>query len=61
MHFSEVRPRVRRDKETLIAAVTYRITEGPRAYVERINIDGNLRTLDRVIRREMRMAEGDAF
>ncbi len=59
--FSEVRPRVRRDKETLIASVTYRITEGPRAYVERINIDGNLRTLDRVIRREMRMAEGDAF
>lgn len=59
--FSEVRPRVRRDKETLIAAVTYRITEGPRAYVERININGNLRTLDRVIRREMRMAEGDAF
>ncbi len=59
--FSEVRPRVRRDKETLIAAVTYRITEGPRAYVERINIDGNLRTLDRVIRREMRMSEGDAF
>eukprot|EP00439_Symbiodinium_sp_Y106_P089264 s1_g1800.t1 len=59
--FSEVRPRVRRDKETLIASVTYRITEGPRTYVERINIDGNLRTLDRVIRREMRMAEGDAF
>ncbi len=59
--FSEVRPRVRRDKETLIAAVTYRITEGPRAYVERININGNLRTLDRVVRREMRMAEGDAF
>ncbi len=59
--FSEVRPRVSRDKETLIASVTYRITEGPRAYVERINIDGNLRTLDRVIRREMRMSEGDAF
>jgi outer membrane protein insertion porin family len=59
--FSEVRPRVHRDRETLIAGVTYRITEGPRAYVERINIDGNLRTLDRVIRREMRMAEGDAF
>lgn len=59
--FSEVRPRVRRDKDTLVAGVVYRITEGPRAYVERINIDGNLRTLDRVIRREMRMAEGDAF
>jgi len=59
--FSEVRPRVSRDKDTLVAGVVYRITEGPRAYVERINIDGNVRTLDRVIRREMRMAEGDAF
>lgn len=59
--FSEVRPRVKRDKESFIASVTYRITEGPRTYVERINIDGNLRTLDRVIRREMRMSEGDAF
>lgn len=59
--FSEVRPRVKRDKEAFIASVTYRITEGPRTYVERINIDGNLRTLDRVIRREMRMSEGDAF
>ncbi len=59
--FSEVRPRVRRDKEARVASVTYRISEGPRTYVERINIDGNVRTLDRVIRREMRMAEGDAF
>lgn len=59
--FAEVRPRVSRNKEELIASVTYRITEGPRTYVERINIDGNVRTLDRVIRREMRMSEGDAF
>ncbi|MEQ9518825.1 MAG: outer membrane protein assembly factor BamA [Parvibaculum sp.] len=59
--FSEVRPRVSRDKEARTAAITYRITEGPRAYVERINVVGNVRTLDRVIRREMRMSEGDAF
>lgn len=59
--FSEVRPRVNRDKEARTASVVYRISEGARAYVERINVVGNVRTLDRVIRREMRMAEGDAF
>ena len=37
------------------------ITEGERVFVERINITGNVRTLDRVIRREFRVVEGDAF
>jgi outer membrane protein insertion porin family len=37
------------------------VQEGPRVYVERINISGNTRTLDKVIRREFRLAEGDAF
>jgi outer membrane protein insertion porin family len=41
--------------------VTFDIQEGPRVYVERINISGNTRTLDKVIRREFRLAEGDAF
>jgi len=59
--FAEVRPRVTRNKEALTAAVVYRITEGARAYVERVNIVGNVRTLDRVIRRHVRMTEGDAF
>lgn len=59
--FAEVRPRVRRDREELTASVDYEITEGPRVYVERININGNVRTLDKVVRREMRLAEGDAF
>lgn len=59
--FSDVRPRVRRDRENRKINVTFRIDEGPRVYVERININGNTRTLDRVIRREMRLAEGDAF
>ena len=40
---------------------SYLIDEGPRIYIERINIIGNLRTLDYVIRREFRLAEGDAY
>ena len=46
---------------TLTIDVTYQINEGQRVYVERIDISGNLRTLDEVIRREFRLAEGDAF
>jgi outer membrane protein insertion porin family len=41
--------------------VTYDIQEGPRVYIERINIVGNVRTLDKVIRREFLLVEGDAF
>lgn len=59
--FVDVRPRVTRDRESRTIAVTYEIAEGPRVYVERINITGNVRTLDKVIRREFRLAEGDAF
>ena len=39
----------------------FEVNEGPRVYVDRINIKGNTRTLDKVIRREIRIAEGDAF
>jgi outer membrane protein insertion porin family len=59
--FVDIKPRVRRDRETRTIAITYQINEGPRVYVERINITGNVRTLDKVIRREFRLAEGDAF
>lgn len=59
--FVDVRPRINRDREAKAVDVTYEIQEGPRVYVERINITGNVRTLDKVIRREMRLAEGDAF
>tara|TARA_R100000005_G_scaffold80888_1_gene48182 strand:+ start:10616 stop:12898 length:2283 start_codon:yes stop_codon:yes gene_type:complete len=59
--FVNVRPRVDRDRENLIIGVTYEINKGPRVYVEQINITGNVRTLDYVIRREMKLAEGDAF
>ncbi len=59
--FVQVVPRVHRDAGTHTIDVTYDVKEGPRVYVERIDITGNLRTLDRVIRREMRLVEGDAF
>ncbi|MBM3582992.1 MAG: outer membrane protein assembly factor BamA [Alphaproteobacteria bacterium] len=59
--FVEITPVVNRDVEAHTIDVTYDITQGPRVYVERINIDGNVRTLDRVIRREFKLAEGDAF
>jgi outer membrane protein insertion porin family len=59
--FVDVRPRIQRNKDDLTIDVTFDVQEGPRVYVERINIQGNTRTLDRVIRREFRLAEGDAF
>jgi outer membrane protein insertion porin family len=59
--FVDVRPRVTRDRERRTVSVVYEIQEGPRVYVDRINVSGNVRTLDRVVRREMQLAEGDAF
>ena len=59
--FVDVRPRVERDPETRTVNLTFSVDEGPRVYIERINIVGNTRTLDRVIRRELRISEGDAF
>lgn len=59
--FARVRPRPARDPVGKAIAVTYVIDEGPRVYIERINVNGNARTQDYVIRREFRLAEGDAF
>lgn len=59
--FVDIRPNIRRDKDTQTIDVTFDIQEGPRVYVERIDISGNTRTLDKVIRREFRLVEGDAF
>jgi outer membrane protein insertion porin family len=59
--FVDIRPRISRDRERKAIAVAYEVQEGPRVYVDRININGNTRTLDKVVRREMRLAEGDAF
>ena len=59
--FVDIQPQLRKDPEKLTVDLTYEIKEGQKVYVERIDISGNLRTLDKVIRREFRLAEGDAF
>jgi outer membrane protein insertion porin family len=59
--FVEVKPQVTRNREDHTVDLTFDVHEGPQVYVERIDIVGNVRTLDRVIRREFRLVEGDAF
>lgn len=59
--FGQVRTRVNRDPVSHTIAVAYVVEQGPRVYIERINVVGNFRTEDYVIRREFRVAEGDAY
>ena len=59
--FVDIQPRAERDRESLIIDLVYDIKEGPKVFVERIDIRGNVRTLDKVVRREFRLVEGDAF
>lgn len=59
--FADIRPDFNRVKETLTMDITFRVGESPRVYVERVDINGNTLTKDKVIRREFRLSEGDAF
>jgi outer membrane protein insertion porin family len=59
--FVDVQPRIQRDRAAGRVDLTFEVNEAPRVFVERIEISGNTRTQDRVIRREFRLAEGDAF
>jgi len=59
--FVDVRPRVERDRQNRVINLVYDVQEGPRVYVQRIDITGNVRTLDEVVRREFRLVEGDPF
>lgn len=59
--FAEIHPRIKRNHETRTIDVVFDIAQGSRVYIEKINIVGNSRTLDKVIRREFRLVEGDAF
>ncbi|MGE0499880.1 MAG: outer membrane protein assembly factor BamA [Rhizobiaceae bacterium] len=59
--FAQVTPRGDRNFEARTIAVVYSIEEGSRVYIERIEIRGNTRTRDYVIRREFDLSEGDAF
>lgn len=59
--FASVQPDFQRDKDTLTMGINFQISNAPRVYVERIDINGNTLTQDKVIRREFRLNEGDAF
>ncbi len=59
--FAQVQPKLDPDKSKRIVDINYAVSEGPRVFVQRIDINGNTRTLDRVIRRQMQLSEGDPF
>ena len=59
--FVEIKPNINRNREDRTVDITFDVQEGPQVYVERIDIVGNVRTLDKVIRREFQLVEGDAF
>ncbi|WP_298358293.1 outer membrane protein assembly factor BamA [uncultured Litoreibacter sp.] len=59
--FIRVEPRVTRNDADLTLDIEFIVTRGPRVFVERIDIEGNATTLDRVVRRQFRTVEGDPF
>lgn len=59
--FVDIQPQIERKREEKQVNLVFEIKEGPKVYVERIDIVGNIRTLDKVVRREFRLVEGDAF
>ncbi len=59
--FVDIRPRYTANRQNHTIDVVFEVKEGPRVYVERIDIVGNTQTLDPVIRQELRLAEGDAY
>jgi len=59
--FVDVKPNITRNREEHTVDITFDVQEGPQVYVERIDIVGNVRTLDKVVRREFQLVEGDAF
>jgi outer membrane protein insertion porin family len=59
--FVDIRPRFTPNRETRTVDVAFQVREGPRVYIERIDIVGNVQTLDPVVRRELAIVEGDAY
>ena len=59
--FADINPNYTRNTDKHIMDISFRVGESPRVYVERIDITGNTQTRDKVIRREFRVQEGDAF
>ncbi|WP_232824818.1 outer membrane protein assembly factor BamA [Primorskyibacter marinus] len=61
LNFVRVEPRISRNDRDLTLDVEFVLSRGPRVFVERIDIEGNTTTLDRVVRRQFRVVEGDPF
>jgi len=59
--FVDIQPEIKRNRDTKTVDLVFNLVEGPRVYIERIDIVGNTTTLDYVIRRELELVEGDAF
>ncbi len=59
--FAQVNPLVKTDPATRLAAIKLQVVQGPEVYIQRIDITGNTRTEDKVLRRELTVAEGDAY
>lgn len=59
--FAEVNPQFERDQVAKTMTLTLRIGDAPRVYIERVDVNGNTTTQDKVVRREFRLSEGDAF
>ena len=59
--FVAVRPRADRDTQAHTVNLAFTVEDGARVYIEQINIRGNIRTRDHVIRREFDVAEGDPY
>ncbi|WP_371928317.1 outer membrane protein assembly factor BamA [Oceanicola sp. 502str15] len=61
INFMRVEPQVTRNERALTLDINFAISKGPRIFVERIDIEGNASTLDRVVRRQFKVVEGDPF
>ncbi|MEQ8312048.1 MAG: outer membrane protein assembly factor BamA [Sphingopyxis sp.] len=59
--FADINPEFRRNPDDRTMDITFNVAESPRTYVERIDVNGNTLTHDKVVRREFRLNEGDAF
>jgi outer membrane protein insertion porin family len=59
--FADIQPRIEKNREKKTVDLIFEVREGPRVYIERIDVVGNDRTRDEVIRRELNMLEGDAY
>jgi outer membrane protein insertion porin family len=61
LQFLSIEPRITRDERNQTLDVVFVLTKGPKVFVERIDIEGNATTLDKVVRRQFRTVEGDPF